>query len=209
MIALRWMARYAAAEPADASAEACELCGAALAAEHRHVVEHGRPGVLCACRACGILFDRGDAAARYRTVPDRVRRAGDFALTADRWAELGIPVAIAICYRDTARGQGMVCYPGPAGVTQAELAPEAWEAIAAATPLARDLADDVEALLVRGARGERALACYLVPISAGYELVARLRAVWEGFSGGERAEAELARFFADLDRRGQTRGGCA
>ncbi|MCW5809118.1 MAG: hypothetical protein KIT31_42585, partial [Deltaproteobacteria bacterium] len=185
----------------------CELCGAALADEHRHVVEQGRPGVLCACRACGILFERGDAVARYRTVPERVRRAGELALTADRWAELGIPVALAICYRDTARG-GIVCYPGPAGVIEAELAPEAWEALAAATPLARDLADDVEALLVRGARGERALACYLVPISAGYELVARLRAVWEGFSGGERAEAELARFFADLDRRGQPGRGC-
>jgi hypothetical protein len=41
-----------------------------------------------------------------------------------------------------------------------------------------------------------------VPISAAYELVGRLRSVWEGFTGGERGDAEIAAFFAELDRRG-------
>jgi hypothetical protein len=85
-------------------------------------------------------------------------------------------------------------------MTEAELDGGAWDAITGSTGLARDLADDVEALLVRRRRGE--LDCYLVPISAGYELVARLRAVWEGFTGGARSEAELAAFFGELDRRG-------
>ena len=102
----------------------------------------------------------------------------------------------------SARSAGVVCYPGPAGVTDAELEPAVWSAIARATPLASDLEDDVEALLVRGARGEQSLACYLVPISMAYELVGRLRGSWRGFSGGEGADAELARFFGVLEERG-------
>jgi hypothetical protein len=205
VIALRSIAPYVTSRADTATRARCELCGGPLADAHRHVVELGQRGVQCACHACGILFRRGDANARFRTIPDRIRRADGFALTPAALAQLGIPVAIAICFRDSQRGQGVVCYPGPAGMTEAELEPEVWDAICAATELASDLEDDVEALLVRGARGAAALACYLVPISTAYELVARLRAVWEGFSGGERADAELAAFFADLDRKGGDR----
>lgn len=200
MIALAPLARFAAGDGAAPRAARCELCGGPLGEPHRHVVELGQRGVQCACAACAILFARGDA--RYRTIPDRVRRARSFALDAERWAALGIPVTLAICYRDSRRDTSIVCYPGPAGLTEAELEADAWQAICAATPLAHELAPDVEALLVRGARGARTLACYLVPISTAYELVGRLRVAWEGFSGGARGEAELAAFFAELDRRG-------
>lgn len=185
MIALRSLTRYAGAVPVEAGHARCELCGDACGEPHRHVLELEGRAVHCACAACAIAFG-GRANPRYRTIPERVRRATDFTL---RIRELGIPVSLAICQRD------LVCYPGPAGMTDAELDGGAWEAIAAATELAGDLEPDVEALLIRDR------ACYLVPISTCFELVGRLRAVWEGFTGGARVEAELATFFAELDRR--------
>jgi hypothetical protein len=133
----------------------------------------------------------------------RVERA--FALTPVQWAELGIPVALAFCFRDSQRDSGVVCYPGPAGITDAELESTAWDVIAAATPLAQELEHDVEALLVHSSRGATSLACYLVPISTAYELVGRLRGSWQGFSGGTESDVELARFFTELDQRGEQR----
>jgi hypothetical protein len=201
--ALSSIARFVELDRTTGQQPRCELCGGPVGVEHRHVLELGQPGVHCACHACAILFGRGDQASRFRTIPDRVIRGGDFGLTPEQWAGLGIPVALAICYRDSRRGTGIVCYPGPAGIVEAELEDATWDAIAAATPLASQLEPDVEALLVRTGRGATSVACYLIPISTAYELVGRLRTVWEGFSGGERAEHELAAFFADLDRKGR------
>lgn len=205
MIALRSLARFAEADGLASRHARCELCGSPIGELHRHVVELGQRGAQCACQACGILFARSEAGARFRTIPDRVRVDRAFALTPAQWAELGVPVALAFCYRDSQRESGVVCYPGPAGVTDAELEPTAWDAIAAATPLAHDLEPDVEALLVHGPRGAASLACYLVPISTAYELVGRLRGTWRGFSGGEESDVELARFFTELDERGEQR----
>jgi hypothetical protein len=205
MIGLTSLTRFATPGGELRSDTGCELCGAPIGDAHRHGIERGERGAMCACQSCAILFGRPDAAGRFRTVPDRVIADRSFAISAERWAGLGIPVALAFCYRDSLRGRGVVCYPGPAGVTDAELDAGAWEAIAAATHLAGELADDVEALLVRGGRGGGPLACYLVPITAAFELAGRLRGAWSGFSGGAAAEAVLASTFAELDRRGGRR----
>jgi len=202
MIGFPSIASFATSQRA-ADEPACELCSAPIGDRHRHVVEIGKRGALCACEACGLLFANADARARYRTVPDRVRADRSFALTAHDWAQLGIPVGVAFCYRDAART--VICYPGPAGIVDAELDPATWDAVAGATPLAGSLEPHVEALLVRGKRGQAAMACYLVPITAAYELVGKLRASWRGFSGGDEAERELDAFFASLDRRGGRR----
>ena len=196
MIPLPALARLAS-RPAKQPIARCELCGGPIGDVHRHVVERGVRGVHCACHPCGILFGRGDA--RYRTVPARVLADPDPVLD---WDALGIPVAVAYCYRDSMNDRSIVCYPGPAGIIDADLEPAVWDALRAATPLAAHVEDDVEALLVRGARGTHVLSCYLVPITAAYELAGRLRSAWQGFSGGDAATAMLAEFFADLDRRG-------
>ncbi len=205
MIGLPSLAKLASpARPAAAEAR-CELCSSPLAERHRHVVELGRRGVLCACHACALLFANGDGGARYKTVPERVRVDAAFAVSPQDWAQLGIPVGLAFFHRDSARACTVAGYPGPAGVVEAELEPSVWQAIADATPLARELADDVEALLVRGTRGAARMTCYLVPISATFALVARLRASWQGFSGGDAAERELAAYFAALEQQGGAR----
>jgi hypothetical protein len=196
VIPLRALASFAAAPPL-VEAACCELCGAPIGDVHRHVVElaAGARGVRCACGACGVLFDRG---THFRTVPDRVRRDPAIALDAAAWAQLGVPVGLAFFVRS---GEAVrAAYPGPAGVVDGELDAGVWDAVARATPLARELADDVEALLVYGERGAARLACYLVPITRAYELAAALRASWRGFTGGDEARAQLAAFFAGLDR---------
>ena len=203
MIPFRALAQLAS-EPRPASGPRCELCGSPLREPHRHVVELGARGVQCTCTPCAILFSRPDSTARFRTVPERVVADPAFAMTAERWAGLGIPVALAFFFRDSTRDEVVVCYPGAAGVIEAALEPAAWHEVTQATPLAAELAEDVEALLVHGERGAPTLACYLVPISAAYDLAGRLRRTWRGFTGGDEARREVATFFAELDhpRRG-------
>jgi hypothetical protein len=200
MTGLSILAPFVATRPRP-EVEHCELCGAPLPEKHRHVVELAERRLSCACHACGILFGRGDTSARFRTVPERVLADPAFAMTPARWAELGIPVGLAFFFASSRLGRHVACYPGPAGVTEAELAPEAWEALEAVTSLAGALQPDVEALLVHGERGAPVFDCYLIPIDAAYELAGRLRRSWRGFSGGEEARRELAAFFAELERR--------
>jgi hypothetical protein len=197
MIGLRSLASFASA-PRVAAAR-CEVCAAPLPERHRHVVEVGSRGVSCACQACAILFDRGDG-GKYRTVPDRVLRDPAFALPS---AQLGVPVGLACFVREG--DKVATWYPGPAGITDSELDDEAWAALVAATPLAAMLAPYVEALLVYTPRSQPTRGCYLVPVTAAYELAGRLRSSWEGFTGGEQSERQLAEFFAELDARGDKR----
>jgi len=199
MIPLRPLARFATRPPRVDATERCELCTKPIGEVHRHLVEPGGHNVICACLPCAILFVQATCAARYRTVPDRVRIDTGFALRPD---QLGIPVGLAFCFRDSTVDEVIACYPGPAGIVETELVPEAWERLVAATRLATQLEPDVEALLVRSLRGGGPPSCYLVPITTAYELAARLRRTWSGFTGGDAAERELAAFFSELDLRG-------
>lgn len=203
MIAFRALAPYAAASPRPAPTPRCEICGSELAEAHRHVVELGKRGAMCACQACAILFSHAEPGRQFRTIPERFLTDGSFAMSAPRWASLGIPVTLAFFYLDSTRDTVLACYPGPAGITDAELDPMAWHAISSTTPLAGMLEPDVEALLVRG--GRAVPSCHLVPISTAYELVGRLRSCWRGFSGGDAVERELAELFAGIERRGGKR----
>lgn len=202
MMDLRSLRPYAASPRSIGTEIRCELCTLPLGDSHDHIVELGTRGALCACHACAFLFTSNETIFRYRTVPRRVLRDRDLALSATAWTELGIPVGLAFCVRQVDPPRTLVCYPGPAGIVDAELEPDVWDAISAATVLAGQLVPEVEALLIHGERGSPTLACYLVPITAAYELVALLRATWRGFTGGDEAMREIAAFFAGLE------GGC-
>ena len=52
------------------AAESCELCSAALSADHEHLIEPAVRRLVCSCTACAILFS-GQPGARYRRVPRR------------------------------------------------------------------------------------------------------------------------------------------
>jgi len=183
------------------------MCAEAIASEHAHVVNVEARTLLCACRACYLLFTRpGAARGRYRAVPDRALRLSGFRLTEAQWDALQIPVRMAFLFHNSALGRTVAFYPSPAGATESLLPLEAWRELADGNSVLETLEHDVEALLVRGSRGPShdpgdGFECFLVPIDACYALTGVVRRRWRGFDGGEDAWRDIDAFFADLRAR--------
>jgi len=177
--------------------ERCELCGAAIAHEHPHLVELATRQMLCSCEACAILFFGGEN-ARYRRVPRRVRLLEDFKLTDAQWDSLMIPIGMAFFCEVSSLGRVVALYPSPAGATESLLDMSAWADLVRDNPVLAELEPDVEALLVNRVGAERAY--YRVPIDKCYELVGLIRTSWRGLSGGAEAWEAIGRFFAELKR---------
>jgi hypothetical protein len=198
---LRRLAR-AAAESAE---EHCDLCGEPIPADHRHLLNLANRELLCACRACVILFDRSAAGGgTRRLVPNRYRCLAGFEMTDAQWESLRIPVSMAFFCRDTTAGRVMAFYPSPMGPTESLLPLETWDDLAQRHPILSDMEPDVEALLVNRTHGAREY--YLVPIDECYKLVGVIRAYWRGLSGGREVWQEIDRFFAALEQRSTPKG---
>jgi len=195
---LRALARRASAER-EAEIERCELCGEALPSSHRHLLDLDSRELMCACRACTILFDRREAGgSHFRLVPDRRLLLEDFALDDAKWARLRIPVDMAFFFHHGEQGRVMAFYPSPMGPTESALELEAWDELVSDNPVLANLEPDVEALLVNRARGER--RHFLVPVDDAYRLVGLIRTRWRGLSGGAEVWREIEDFFAELAR---------
>lgn len=178
--------------------ERCEMCSAALAAEHQHLVEPASRQIVCACDACAVLFS-GQAGTKYKRVPRRVRFLADFRLTDAQWDGLLIPIGMAFFFRSSPAGKTIALYPSPAGPTESLLALDTWDEIVRANPALEELEPDTEALLVNRVKGARDY--YIVPIDECYKLVGLIRAHWRGLSGGAEVWAEIGQFFAGLKER--------
>jgi hypothetical protein len=177
--------------------ERCELCGEPIPARHRHLIDLDRHALLCACRACTVLFDQRAAGGRhYRLIPDRSRAIADLDLDDVRWSALRIPVELAFFFRSTPAGRTVAFYPGPMGATESQLALDAWTDLEARNPVLATMEPDVEALLVHRAGQER--RHWLVPVDRCYDLVGRIRTSWQGLGGGDRVWGEIGAFFAEL-----------
>lgn len=180
--------------------EHCELCGNPIPDRHRHLLALETRELLCACRACSVLFDhRGAGAGHYRLVPERVRSLDDFELSDLAWEQLRIPVDMAFFFTSSADERVMAFYPSPMGATESRLELEAWTEVKRANPVTATMEPDVEALLVNRAKGAR--QHWLVPIDECYRLVALIRTRWRGFTGGKDVWVEIERFFDGLDDR--------
>jgi hypothetical protein len=193
---LRRLAQRAprAAEPAQ---EQCELCGNPIPSEHRHVLDLSERNLLCACRACSLLFDRSAAGGgHYRLVPQRRLRLDDFAMPDDLWERMRIPVDMAFFFDNSKEERVTAYYPSPMGPTESELELTAWSELEAANPILSTLAPDVEALLVNRSGGAR--DHWLVPIDNCYALVGLIRTHWKGLAGGVAAWDEIGTFFTGL-----------
>ena len=194
----RGLRRFRAPQPP--APERCELCGAVVPDHHRHLVDTKKRALTCACTPCALLFERpGAAAGRFRTVPDRYLVDPTHTLDDAAWDLLQIPVGVAFFLRNADLDRLVALYPSPAGATESELDPETWQTVLGASRLADLLEADVEALLLR--RHEGRIDCYLVPVDIAYELVGRMRLLWQGFDGGAEARAALDAFFAEVARR--------
>lgn len=184
----------------ESALERCELCGAPIAPEHRHLLDVSKRELMCTCQACSVLFASDAASAgHYRLVGDRCLRIDDLELDDVAWEELRLPVEMAFFFHNTAAGRVQAFYPSPMGPTESLLGLEAWSALERANPILRTLVPDVEALLVNRVRGAR--GHWIVPISECYSLVGLIRARWRGFTGGAEVWKEIGRFFEELDRR--------
>jgi hypothetical protein len=203
---LQRMAQRAAREREEAL-ERCDLCGAPIAPDHRHLLDVTSRELMCSCRACAVLFDAAAAGAggrHYKLVPDRRLRIEDFAMDDVAWADLRLPVDMAFFFASSEAGRVQAFYPGPMGATESLLGLDAWAALEAANPVLGTLEPDVEALLVHRARGER--RHYVVPISDCFELAGLIRTRWRGLTGGREVWEEIARFYDGLDRRARIAG---
>lgn len=171
--------------------EHCQLCDALIPASHRHVLNEKTADVLCVCHACRLLFER-EAAGRghYRLIPNHRMR-----LPAFDTGELGVPVGLAF-FIVQSDGRVIAHYPSPLGVTQWEVDPPAWQAVAHQRPEIINLIPAVEAVLVNTTHG--AAEHWLVPVDDCYRLVAVIRRTWRGLSGGSQVWPAVERFFGDL-----------
>ena len=188
----------------QAPGERCDYCAEPVPVEHGHLIDMQARRIMCACRACRIVFEPSGAAhGRYKPVPTRYAEVPSFALAADAWERLQIPIGLAFFFINSAEQRTIALYPGPAGATESELDLSAWNEIVGAHPLLATLEPDVEAALVLH-RGGRTRA-FVVPIDAAYRLVGIIRLSWKGFDGGPDAWARIDGFFDELDARGAGR----
>ncbi|WP_028062028.1 DUF5947 family protein [Solirubrobacter soli] len=158
------------AQRSTADVERCDLCGNPIAADHRHVLELATRDVKCACRPCRLLFERSD---RMKLIPADVRRV--------ETVDLGVPVDMAFVVR--VDGVPKAFYPSPVGPTESLLGID----------LEVELADDVEALLVRGSDA------WIVGVDVCFALVGLVRTHWRGLTGGADVRRELDAFFERLE----------
>ena len=173
--------------------ERCDLCGSQLASEHRHLLDLHERSIACVCESCWAIR-AGDP--NLCPVGTRTLWLSDFVLPDDLWGQLRIPIGLAFFMVSSATGGAVALYPSPAGATESELALEAWERLAALHPALEQLQPDAEGLIVN--RLADPPVHVIAPIDRCYELVGRIRAGWEGISGGPGVQAAIDAFFEAL-----------
>ncbi len=188
----------AAAESPQPVVERCELCGTPAGPRHGHVVDTENRALMCACRACFLLFTRPDAGGgRYRAVPERYLHDPVRPLTTVEWEGLGIPVG-AVFFLRGADGMSAF-YPSPAGATECLLNLDAWAALGTEHPMLAAAEPEVEAILIHSA--DNTIECFLVPVDLCYQLVGLVRTYWKGFDGGQEAHEAIDEFFTEIRSR--------
>lgn len=191
--------RLAGNGPAPAAeTERCDLCGAELAEDHRHLLHLDERRILCACEPC-VAMRSGDGP--YRPTGARLLWLEDFDLPEELWASLRIPIGLAFFMRSSSAERVVGMYPSPAGATECELELSAWEDLCAANPVLESLDEDVEGLIVNMMGEPHQFA--IAPIDECYRLVGTIKANWEGISGGGAVERVVPAFLDEIRRRAE------
>ncbi|MFZ0731247.1 MAG: DUF5947 family protein [Candidatus Sulfotelmatobacter sp.] len=177
--------------------EVCELCAAPLGSIHQHLLEIPKHRILCACDPCAILFV-DNSRQPYRRIPRDIRRLDRFQMDDQEWDSLLIPIKLAFFVNSSTAGRVVAQYPSPGGAMESSLDLEYWAAIANRNPVVKQLAPDVEALLVN--RISSAPQYYRAPIDHCYRLVGIIRSNWRGLSGGSEVWQQIDQFFDQLSQ---------
>jgi hypothetical protein len=175
--------------------EHCDLCGSAVPAEHRHLLQLEERQILCSCESCFALRS-GDP--ELRPTGHRVLELDGFRLPDELWAEFRIPIGLAFLFQSSVAGQITAFYPSPAGATESELDLAAWGELVAANPILETLTPDVEALIVN--RLGDPPEFFVAPIDRCYALVGLVKLRWEGINGGSNLPQAISGFFEALRR---------
>ena len=189
----------APASAADAD-EWCELCGAGLPPDHRHLIHLDERKLLCACETCWSIRS---GEAQFRPAGVRTEWLADFDLPDEAWASFSIPIGLAFFMRTGDPDRVVAFYPSPAGATESEIDASSWKRVRAMNPALERLEPDSEALIVNRMSEPHQHA--IAPIDDCYRLVGMIKSSWEGISGGEGPALEIARFFAELQVKSVTR----
>jgi len=176
--------------------QGCELCGAALAGAHAHLLRLSNREVLCACEPCAVLFSHRGDGKRFFRIPRDVKRIEGFILSDSDWSALRLPIELAFFVNNSSEGRVMAYYPSPAGCTESMLDLNAWEQLALKNPELEHMQPDVECLLINRTRGRRDY--FTAPIDQCYRLTGLIRRHWRGLSGGDEVWREIEKFFEAL-----------
>lgn len=188
-----WVSRLRRFVMEESGVERCDICAAAIPAEHRHLTELSNRRLLCACDSCARSLGESE---RFRLVPPKTEALDDFQLTDLQWEALQLPIDMAFLFKSTRDGRPVAVYPGPAGGMESAMSAEAWSRLAAANPALVEMKPDVEALLINRTMGSREYYC--VSIDRCYALIGLIRKRWSGLSGGADVWDAIHRFFSSL-----------
>jgi hypothetical protein len=179
--------------PRAAPEERCDLCGAPMPDDHRHLLHLDERRILCSCEPCWALHS-GDP--EYRPAGMRTVWLDGLDCSDELWAGFQIPIGLAFFLRSSVTGGMVAFYPSPAGATESELGLDAWDALVERNPVLADLDADAEALIAN--RLADPPQYVIAPIDDCYRLVGMIKARWEGISGGAALETAVPEFFAGL-----------
>jgi hypothetical protein len=158
--------------------------------------------LVCACRACYLLFfSPGAGAGRYRAVPEDRHHDPARPMSVADWDALQVPVGKAFFFVNSELDRVVGCYPSPGGATECELDLGAWRDLTERYPLLADLDPDVQAIFVD--REHDGVEYFRIPIDDCYALVGRVRQNWRGLDGGEETRAALNAFVDELRAQSQ------
>jgi hypothetical protein len=176
--------------------ERCDFCGRPIPPEHRHFADLASRRFMCACEMCAV---RQAEQGIFRPLPNRYLRLSGFKMPTTLWREFAIPVDMAFFVFNSALKRVVAFYPAPTGATESQLSLQVWEHLEQLNPALRDLAHDLEALLIN--RTQEQPEYYIVPIDACYRLVGLMRSSWQGIAGGQGAFDAIGSYFRELKER--------
>jgi len=173
--------------------EHCDLCGAGIGEQHRHLLHLTERRIVCSCEACWAMRSgEGD----YRPTGARTVWLPDLDVPDDLWASFQIPIGLAFFMSSTVTACVVAMYPSPAGATESELHFETWARMVELNPVLGELEPDIEGLIVNRLSDPPTYA--IAPIDRCYALTGAIKATWEGISGGTGVDRAVTRFFEDL-----------
>jgi hypothetical protein len=179
--------------PVATAEERCELCGAGLPPDHRHLIHLDERRLLCACETCWSVRS---GEPQFRPAGVRTEWLADFDLPDEAWTSFRIPIGLAFFMRTGDPERVVAFYPSPVGATESEIDESSWQRVRDMNPALERLEPDSEALIIN--RMDEPHQHVIAPIDDCYRLVGMIKAEWEGISGGSGPGLAIGRFFAEL-----------